>query len=45
MCQWVLNDPRYVLQLRVLAYFADDLVLCDTDDLLLHHLVVTLGLG
>ena len=44
MSQWVLNDPRYVLQLRVLAYFADDLVLRDSDDLLLHHLVVTLGL-
>ena len=36
------NDLRDVLQRRVLPDLTDDLVLRDTDDLLLHHLVVTL---
>ena len=37
-----LNDLRNVLQRWVLPDLTDDLVFCDTDDLRLHHLVVTL---
>ena len=37
-----LNNFRNVLQRWVLPDLTDDLVFCDTDDLRLHHLVVTL---
>ena len=42
MGQRVLNNPRNVLQLRVLANLADNLVLGDVNHGLRHHLVVTL---
>ena len=43
MGQRVLNNPRNVLQLRILANLTDDLVLGDVNHGLGHHLVVTLG--
>ena len=43
MGQRVLNNPRNVLQFRILANLTNNLVLRDTNDGLGHHLVVTLG--
>lgn len=43
MSQWVLYDPRNVFKLWILSNLTDYLVLCNVNNCLGHHFVVTLG--